>query len=83
MSKKNANDSSRDAMSLRMLGSFFLLLGVLVLIGTLWSLDNLRGVVVSVASGLTLTGVGAGMQLWSRALRRDAGAPHDETVDGR
>ena len=65
--------AERDAASLKILGFFFTVLGVLVLLGTFWSLDNTRAVVVNVASGALLTLVGLGMIAFARRSRRRAG----------
>ncbi len=65
--KVDATDpSERDAASLKILGFFFTVLGLLVLVGTLWSLDNTRAIIVNVASGATLVAVGLGMTAFSR-----------------
>ena len=62
-------DSNRDADSLKILGFFFVALGLLVLVGTLWTLENFRAMVVNLASGFVLTAVGAVMLAVSRRLR--------------
>jgi predicted phage tail protein len=62
----SADYGQRDAASLRMLGFFFAILGTLVLIGTFWSLDNARAIIVNVASGGMLVAVGVGMLVLSR-----------------
>lgn len=71
----SSNASDRDAASLRILGSFFLVLGVLVLIGTFWTLDNARAMVVNLGSGLVLGGVG-GLMIMASARRSK---PHGES----
>ena len=48
----------RDAEILRVLGSFFSLMGVLVLIGTFWALGKTSAVVVSICSGSVLLAIG-------------------------
>ncbi len=60
----------RDAASLRILGFFFTVLGALVLVGTLWSLDNMRAIVVNVASGAVLLVVGIGMLAFTRRKKQ-------------
>jgi len=59
----------RDAASLRILGFFFAVLGSLVLVGTFWSLDNTRAVMVNLASGSVLTFIGLGMMYFVRRSR--------------
>ncbi len=56
----------RDAASLKILGFFFTVLGILVLIGTLWSLGDTRAMVVNIVSGAVLLVVGLGMMLLTR-----------------
>jgi len=56
----------RDAASIKILGFFFTLLGVLVLVGTFWTLHNIRAVTVNLASGAVLTLVGLGMMYFAR-----------------
>ena len=62
-------DSNRDADSQKILGFFFVALGLLVLVGTLWTLENFRAMVVNLGSGIVLTAVGAVMLAISRRLR--------------
>ena len=62
--------AERDAASLKILGFFFSVLGLLVLVGTLWSLDNTPALIVNVASGAVLTLVGLGMIAYARRSRR-------------
>ena len=76
MSDAPTTDGSRDAASLRILGAFFIILGCLVLIGTFWTLDNTRAMIVNVVSGLVLAGIGTGMQISARKLRQVA-VPQD------
>ena len=54
--------TQRDATSLRILGTFFLVLGVLVLFATAWTLDNVRAAIVNVVGGVVLFGVGLAMR---------------------
>ncbi|MCA9232243.1 MAG: hypothetical protein KDA57_16465 [Planctomycetales bacterium] len=61
--------TERDCASLSILGYFFAILGVLVLAGTFWSLDNYRAVVVNLISGASLTFVGLGMIYYVRRKR--------------
>ena len=53
--------SKRDSVTLRILGVFFTLLGGLVLIATLWTLEDPRATVVNIGSGLMLILVGVVM----------------------
>ena len=69
----NADDSSireRDAMTLRVLGGFFSLMGVLLLISSYGALGNLPALIVTIASGFVLLSVGTGMMMISRRLRK-------------
>ena len=52
---------NRDASSLKILGFFFTILAVQILIGTFWSLDDYRAVVVNLICGAVLLAVGIGM----------------------
>ena len=64
----NPNDS-RDAASLRILGIFFFVMGVLVLIGTFWTLENPRGTVVNIGGGLLLCAVGIAARRIARRMK--------------
>ena len=66
-----AENSNRDADSLTILGFFFMALGVLVLVGTIWTLGNFRAVVVNVGSGVVLTAVGCAMAVVAQFLRSE------------
>ena len=59
---------NRDASSLKIIGGFFVLLGMLVMAATAWTLDNVRAMVVNLSSGIFLAGVGAMMLLIARRL---------------
>ena len=61
-------NAERDAATLRMLGWFFVALGLLVLVGTFWTLGDPRAMLVNLGSGLVLGGVGVGMLVASRRL---------------
>ena len=72
------NDSSneiaeRDVATLRVLGIFFSIMGVLVLIGTFEAVGKTAAVIVSICSGMTLLTIGLCMwrvsQRWSKKLR--------------
>ncbi len=56
----------RDAATLKILGFFFAVLGVLVLVGSYWSLENPRALIVNLASGAVLTLIGIGMIIYVR-----------------
>lgn len=55
--------AERDAASIKILGFFFTVLGLLVLIGTYWAIrdENTRATIVNAASGGILTAIGVGM----------------------
>jgi len=48
-------------MSMKILGSFFIVLAFLVLLGALWELGNYRAIVVTLICGGVLLLVGSGM----------------------
>jgi hypothetical protein len=58
--------AERDAASIRILGFFFTVLGLLVLFGTLFALDNTRGAIVNAISGIVLATIGSVMLLLTR-----------------
>ena len=60
----------RDATSLKILGSFFTVLSTLVLLGTFWTLDDFRAVVVNLICGAVLLAVGLGMIVIGRKIAR-------------
>jgi predicted phage tail protein len=60
--------ANHDAASLRIIGTFFGILGILVLVATGWTLDNTRAMLVNLASGGVLTVLGGVMLLISRKL---------------
>ncbi len=62
----------RDGATLRLLGGFFSILAVLVLIGTLWALDRPHAMIVNLAAGMVLLAVGGGM-FWSGSRARRSG----------
>ena len=57
-------------MSLKILGLFFTVLALLVLLGTLWTLNDSRAVVVNLVCGSVLLVVGIGMVAVSRKVAR-------------
>jgi len=67
--EKTAETARRDAGMLRMMGWFFAAFGVLVSIGVFWE-SELPGRIVSVASGLVLIGIGAGVGFLASRLRK-------------
>jgi len=71
--------ASRDATSLKILGSFFVILGALVLCGSLWSLGDTAKVVVNLACGAALAGIGGLMLVFSRRFQNSAAAEANET----
>ena len=58
----------RDATALKILGSFFTVLSILVWIGTFWTLDNWRAVIVNLFSGGALFAFGLGMLLIAKKI---------------
>jgi len=60
----------RDIMTLRVMGSFFSIMGSLVLIATYKTIGNTPAMVVNICSGLALLAVGLGMIQVSRRMRR-------------
>jgi len=71
-SKEHAQDyRQRDAASFLMLGTFFAVMGSLVLVGTFWTLERMHAMVVNIIAGLLLLAIGLGMlALGVRARRR-------------
>jgi hypothetical protein len=59
-------------MSLKILGMFFTVLALLVLLGTLWTLNNTRAIVVNLLCGSVLLVVGIGMVTLGRKVAREA-----------
>ncbi len=60
----------RDAASIRILGFFLTILGMLVLIGTYWAIGNMHAVIINAVSGLVLTLIGVAMLAFARRSRR-------------
>lgn len=67
-----SEDRDRDALSLLLVGSFFAVLAVLVLIGTWWTLERPRAAWVNVVSGALLMAIGLGMVAMGLRMRRRA-----------
>jgi hypothetical protein len=61
---------ARDATSFLLLGSFFSVLATLVLIGTFWTLDRPRAMVVNLIAGGVLLGIGLFMLYLGRRVQR-------------
>lgn len=61
---------ARDATSFLLLGSFFSVLAVLVLFGTLWTLDRPRAVIVNLSAGGLLLFIGLAMLYAGRRVQR-------------
>lgn len=72
MDDAHRRESARDAASLRLLGGFFLILGLLLLVGIWWSLDDIRAIVVSLTSSGAILAVGVGMIIAARRLKQRA-----------
>ncbi len=64
----NEQHRERDAASLTIIGGFFAVLSVFVLIGTFFE-DRIHAQVVNVAAGLILLLVGVGMIAFGRRLK--------------
>lgn len=63
-------NQQRDIATLRVLGIFFSIMGVLVLVATYEAIGNTPAVVVSVCSGAALLAVGLGMMYVSRRMAK-------------
>lgn len=61
---------SRDASSLLLLGTFFTVLACLVLLGTFWTLDRPRPMVVNLIAGGLLLAIGLATLYGGRRLQR-------------
>jgi len=60
----------RDAASMKLLGGFFCVLAVLVLIGSIWSTGRPHAMVVNIGAGTLMLVVGSGMLWIGTRLRR-------------
>lgn len=65
------NFRQRDAASLLILGSFFVLLAVLVLIGSLWAVGRTHALIVNLGAGAALLIAGIALVTVSFRLRRE------------
>jgi len=82
--KENLYDAEHDPQHLKrdgetqtVLGIFITVLSVPVVIGTFWA-ENVRQVVVNLAAGFVLMGIGIGIVAWGRATAKrakQAGSP--------
>ena len=66
---QSADDRGRDANSLTILGWFFVVLALLVLLSTFWSFGDGRALLVTLICGGVLLAVGAGMATAGKKLR--------------
>lgn len=57
-------------MSFLLLGSFFCVLAVLVLIGSYWALGRPHAMIVNIAAGVMMLLVGGGMIVMGQRMRR-------------
>ncbi|MBX7071536.1 MAG: hypothetical protein K1X71_00200 [Pirellulales bacterium] len=68
----------RDAMTFVLLGGFFTVMALLVLIGTLWTLARPHAMVVNLVAGLILLAMGGAMFGFGVHKRRLADYPREE-----
>ena len=68
----------RDSMTLRILGTFFVVLGLLVLVATGWTWGNMRATVVNLSCGVVLTSIGGAMYMVALKV---GGRADDDAVD--
>ncbi len=61
--------NERDAETLMMLGGFLCILAACVLVGTIWA-DTTMAAAVNAASGLIIMGIGGGMLMRSRWIKK-------------
>jgi uncharacterized integral membrane protein len=59
----------RDAESFIIIGSFFVILAIIVLIGTIWS-ETVPAAVINVSSGVILLAIGLGGVFWGLHIKR-------------
>jgi hypothetical protein len=62
----------RDGETSMAVGLFLVALGIPVLIGTLWALDNFRGAVVNAICGLVLLLIGGAVTIYGYIMFRRA-----------
>lgn len=70
MANKQQENRQRDIATLRVLGIFFFVMGMLVLVAVYEAIGNTPAMIVNVLSGLTLGTIGTGMILISRRMAR-------------
>ena len=58
----------RDILTLRILGSFFLVMGLLVLVAIYEAIGNSRALVVTICSGVVLALIGLAMLFFSSRI---------------
>lgn len=68
----------RDAMTFVLLGGFFTVMSLLVLIGTLWTFARPHAMVVNLVAGLILLVIGGAMLGYGAHKRRLADHPREE-----
>jgi hypothetical protein len=65
----------RDAASLLMMGSFFIVMGALLLVACFW-IDHSKAMVVNIGAAAALLLIGAAM-VWRGRLTKAGGPPSD------
>lgn len=74
----NQHDRQRDSVSLIIIGTFFALFSLLVLVGTFWE-HRVRAIIVNIAAGLVLFLIGAGMAGFGWWMKRTNKTSSSET----
>jgi hypothetical protein len=72
LGKQEDERQQREYTPFFLLGGFFVVMGALVLIGTLWTFGRAHAMIVNFVAGLTLTAIGCGMLTFGLHLRRRA-----------
>jgi len=73
MTDKNQQYRERDIATLRVLGTFFAIMGALVLVAVYETIGNTPAMIVNILSGVVLGAVGIGMITISKRMsHRDA-----------
>ena len=78
---ESTSESNRDATTLTVLGSFFCIMGVLVLIGSASATDKISTLVISLVSGGTLLLIGLGGIALAARLRSKQTEGPDTNAD--
>jgi len=78
MSAKDSHFRERDSASLLILGGFFIFLGLLVAVGTLWSEIGTRASVVNLSAGALLITIGVCMAWVGRRKKHSGGSPQGD-----